>query len=628
MSLATRILTRSFDLLGAAVLLLLSAPVLVFVAILIKLDSSGPVFFAQERVGRRGRRFRMLKFRKMFDHVNGWSGPGLTTRYDPRVTRVGSWLERTKLDELPQLFNVLLGDMSLVGPRPETPRFTGEPYQALWERVLRVRPGLFGPNQITHRNESELFPDDCVDVDQYYVEHILPGKLEVDAAYAERKSLWYDLWILLRGVWASLAGTITRETIRTRRWQVAYLAASLVLGELTLTAAFFLRFNWRIPKHELEHLAYGLVLMAAARAVALYVFRIHRSIHAYFSLSDALRICGSVAIGTVLGISAQMLLNIRAVSRSVFVVDGVLLALAMIGMSYLTDRVLGAFSRQQKEELLLLPSYAAWSVVAGGAGVVSMLYALAFVWPGVFLGRWRALAAILAAAFLVRLLLFPFVVRRLDRTLDFVGTITRHMRRIAGHVVLVFVADITAAFFLNIRNFSRAAVMLNAAFYGVLLVGVLGLRCMWNRKHRQTADQSGAESASGERILVVGDGRETGLLLSAIHHAAAERHTVVGVVTPNPENRTRHVEGIDVVGTTHTLGALLDAREVSLAIVLHNTLGMSDLRHVLRTLRKAKVDIRFVPSIMQLIAAPGRKGARSSRARRVREPEPSGTDMQ
>ena len=161
---AKRSCKRVFDFVVAGMVSIVLAPVFVLIpALFIKLDSRGPVFFRQVRVGRDRRPFRMWKFRKMY-HDMPAQGPNLTRRGDPRLTRIGRVLERTKLDELPQFFNVLAGAMSLVGPRPELPAFVAH-YPEQWDRVLSVTPGIFGPCQIRFRNESELYPPDCPNVE-------------------------------------------------------------------------------------------------------------------------------------------------------------------------------------------------------------------------------------------------------------------------------------------------------------------------------------------------------------------------------------------------------------------------------------------------------------------------------
>lgn len=196
---------RVFDIVVATLGLLIAAPLFAVIALAIKRDSPGPVFFRQMRVGRKRRPFAMWKFRKM-PHDLREQGPMLTARDDGRLTRVGHWLERTKLDELPQLLNVLASEMSIVGPRPEVPKFVDAARPELWDEALSVKPGIFGPNQIRFRNEADLYPRDCEDVEAYYLRHILPQKLEVDAAYARRANVFRDGWLLIRGVVVTLLG--------------------------------------------------------------------------------------------------------------------------------------------------------------------------------------------------------------------------------------------------------------------------------------------------------------------------------------------------------------------------------------------------------------------------------------
>ena len=194
---------RVFDIVVATLGLVVAAPLFALIAIAIKRDSPGPVFFKQVRVGKKRRPFAMWKFRK-FPHQLPEQGPMLTARDDCRLTRVGYWLERTKLDELPQLLNVLASEMSVVGPRPEVPKFVDRAQPELWDQALSVKPGIFGANQIRYRNEADLYPKDCEDLEAYYLHHILPAKLEVDAEYAQRSNVLRDVWLLVRGVAATL----------------------------------------------------------------------------------------------------------------------------------------------------------------------------------------------------------------------------------------------------------------------------------------------------------------------------------------------------------------------------------------------------------------------------------------
>jgi lipopolysaccharide/colanic/teichoic acid biosynthesis glycosyltransferase len=192
---------RLFDLLAAAAGLLLLALPLAALAVWIRLDSPGPVFFRQERVGRGGRPFRIHKFRTMRHAAPGLA---LTVGDDARITRAGRWLRRTRLDELPQLIDVLAGDMSLVGPRPEVPRYADCVAPALRARWLAVRPGITDPASIDGLDESAALAR-AADPEREYLEVILPRKVQAAVAYAERATLWTDLAVIartLKALWA------------------------------------------------------------------------------------------------------------------------------------------------------------------------------------------------------------------------------------------------------------------------------------------------------------------------------------------------------------------------------------------------------------------------------------------
>jgi lipopolysaccharide/colanic/teichoic acid biosynthesis glycosyltransferase len=178
-------------LLGLAVLL----PLFALVSLLVKIADRGPVFFRQERVGYRGRRFRIWKFRTMVPDAPRL-GMSLTVGEDDRITRVGRLLRRLKLDELPQLFNVLAGEMSLVGPRPEVPRFVAL-YTSEQRQVLNLMPGMTDVASIEYRAENDILARSA-DPERAYVEEILPHKIHLSLEYAGRATAWTDLLLVLR----------------------------------------------------------------------------------------------------------------------------------------------------------------------------------------------------------------------------------------------------------------------------------------------------------------------------------------------------------------------------------------------------------------------------------------------
>jgi lipopolysaccharide/colanic/teichoic acid biosynthesis glycosyltransferase len=195
---------RLFDLVVAAIALLLLAPLLAALALWVRLDSPGPVFFRQQRVGRHGVPFRIHKFRSMVADAPARGLP-LTVGADPRITRAGAFLRRTRLDELPQLIDVLQGTMSLVGPRPEVPKYVAHYPADLRERVLAVRPGITDPSSLAYIDEAALLAA-AADPEREYIEVVLPAKLRAAAAYAERASLLTDLRVLLRTLGVLLTG--------------------------------------------------------------------------------------------------------------------------------------------------------------------------------------------------------------------------------------------------------------------------------------------------------------------------------------------------------------------------------------------------------------------------------------
>jgi lipopolysaccharide/colanic/teichoic acid biosynthesis glycosyltransferase len=187
---------RVFDLVVAFGGLLVFGLPMLAIALWVRLDSPGPVFFRQERVGRAGRCFRIHKFRTMVVDAPA-RGPAITVGADPRITRAGAWLRRSKLDELPQLLDVLAGDMSIVGPRPELPQYVALYPAALRAQVLSVRPGITDPVSLEFADEGERLAQ-AADPEREYREVVLPAKLKAAAAYAARATLWSDLAVMGR----------------------------------------------------------------------------------------------------------------------------------------------------------------------------------------------------------------------------------------------------------------------------------------------------------------------------------------------------------------------------------------------------------------------------------------------
>jgi lipopolysaccharide/colanic/teichoic acid biosynthesis glycosyltransferase len=198
---------RAFDVVVALSLSLALAPLMAMIALLVRIDSPGPVFFGCRRIGFGGRVFTMLKFRKMHDDA---SGAELTTHTDHRFTRAGRWLAKLKADELPQLWHVVRGDMSLVGPRPESPELARH-FEADFADIARIRPGIVGLSQLAFAEESRIL--DTGDPVGHYLEDILPQKLSLDRLYAEGWTFGLDARI----VFWTIAAVLLRRPVAVNR---------------------------------------------------------------------------------------------------------------------------------------------------------------------------------------------------------------------------------------------------------------------------------------------------------------------------------------------------------------------------------------------------------------------------
>jgi lipopolysaccharide/colanic/teichoic acid biosynthesis glycosyltransferase len=345
---------RALDVVAALSGLLLLAPLFLLIALAIKLDSRGPVFFRQERVGRHGRPFHIFKFRTMT--VDGGTGSSqLTVSGDARVTRVGAVLRRSKVDELAQLIDVLRGTMSLVGPRPEVPRYVAH-YPPQWrERLLSVRPGITDFASVRYRNEGDLLAL-ASDPEREYIEVILPTKLRYALHYVDRPSLSNDLRVLgltLRTVfvptlpspwrlfgmndsklWVWLDQTMSALRPRNR-------AVSMVVDGLTILACWHVTYLFRLgferwqpgrPWYD-DYVSIGVVVLYL---LFLALTGVPRGPWRFFGFEDFKRI--AMACGVAGTVSALIVLMAQwvGVARAVLLLHPLfcLLALSLTRMSY------------------------------------------------------------------------------------------------------------------------------------------------------------------------------------------------------------------------------------------------------------------------------------------------------
>ena len=192
-----KVVKRIFDLICSTLGLIVLSPVLIVIAIKIKLGSDGPVFFKQIRIGENNREFEILKFRTMVVDAEKL-GRQITVGNDSRITKIGGFLRKYKLDELPQLINVFKGDMSLVGPRPEVPRYV-KLYNEEQRKVLEVKPGITDLASIRYRDENELLGK-AENPDEFYINTIMPDKLALNLEYINKNNVFIDIYIILKTI--------------------------------------------------------------------------------------------------------------------------------------------------------------------------------------------------------------------------------------------------------------------------------------------------------------------------------------------------------------------------------------------------------------------------------------------
>jgi FlaA1/EpsC-like NDP-sugar epimerase/lipopolysaccharide/colanic/teichoic acid biosynthesis glycosyltransferase len=294
---------RGLDVLLGAVALVLLLPVMALVAVAVALDSSGPIIYGARRVGRSGREFTMWKFRSMARGADRM-GPAVTGNYDFRVTRVGAVLRRTKLDELPQLINAVAGQMSLVGPRPESPK-----YVAQWSdeerEVLRVRPGITGPTQVAYIDEEELLVGDP---DEVYERDLMHAKLAVDLDYVRNYSLRRDFGILWKTVAGIFAATERRSNRPRRRYTLGERLASARLTPMLIDAflaavAAALAVGLRIDRNNLlaAVATYWIFVPLAAivRPAGFLLSGAYLRVWRYPTVSDVALVVSSLTVGSL-----------------------------------------------------------------------------------------------------------------------------------------------------------------------------------------------------------------------------------------------------------------------------------------------------------------------------------------
>lgn len=283
------LIKRSFDIAAAIVLLIMALPAFFVIALFMKATSPGPLLFRQKRLGLNGRVFLMNKFRK-FPTAWGNKGPNVTLQNDSRMTKVGHFLERTKLDELPQLWNILIGEMSFVGPRPESLAFS-HLFKDGFEQVLNYKPGIFGPNQTEYRNESGMYPEG-IDPTLYYEKELFPAKAKNDLRYFKKSTFLGDIkWILHGTIVLVFSAIIWRKSMRTSLVLLCWDIGCVLIAWMFTHWFKYLFLNPAVIKPQVVDIFQFGLLAAPVLLVAVFgLTRVYRHPARFFSSTDAYRL--------------------------------------------------------------------------------------------------------------------------------------------------------------------------------------------------------------------------------------------------------------------------------------------------------------------------------------------------
>ncbi|MBD3265548.1 hypothetical protein GF373_02665, partial [bacterium] len=488
------------------------------------------------------------------------------------------------------------GNMALVGPRPELPRFT-QHYKEKWEKVLSIRPGVIGYSQIKVPHETDLYPVDCLDHEAYYLEHILPEKLDNEIEYLQKKSTWLDFTILFRVTFSLLTRTITPRWLLIRYWHFHMLASDTLLACLSLYGSYLLVNQGGLSQEMQLQLSGALWIGLWLRPLVFFLFTLHRyPFSSSLSVGYIMRIIKAAFFSSMALIIVLMLAHEeRDLVLSAHIVDLFLLPFILIvaRLFYIAlhDTLIeaGFFESLWRAGIHI--------VIAVGYGCIGLFsfWLAHFLRLQDFLVNRSAIhwEIILPVVFLVRagfsFLLWP------PRAYSWSDLVKHESVRIIQNAVLGTGFLLCAYLFFGIENFSRLALIYDFAIYAILALSITFVICISKIQDRRNQAQN--------RILIYGVGVETELFLTTLERMPNLNNRVIGIISDLEWKRFSSIAGINVLGTIYDLASIAELHRPNVLLTWERLMASTENEAEIKKIcAKYGVALSIAPNIHDLVS--------------------------
>ncbi len=539
---------RYLECLISIFILILISPLLLIIILAIVIDSPGWPFFFQRRVGKNGKLFWLIKFRKMPVSVPA-DGKGITTSNDIRLTRMGRFMERLKFDELPQFINIIKGDLALIGPRPELEKFV-KYYPEKWEKVLSIRPGVIGYSQGKIPHEADLYPADCMDHEQYYIENILPEKLDNEISYIEKKGPWFDLYVFFWVSYALITKTITPKWIIAHMLHFMVLISDTIVSCISLILGFFLVHPQFVYGAKQSNIHIALIVCVIVRPIMFMLFGLHKQhISSLITLQSFTTIIKASSYSCLAIIMVMMMFFDRDLVLRAHLIDIFLLPFLLIGIRityiFINDHFLAKDSFQSWmrafNHLLILLMYGLLGLLSFW---LSMIIRKGELYSNLFFNHFQfSIYVLIIRAFLSYFIWPPKA--QTWRTFIRVNLVQNLNMTLLGTGLIILTYQL-----FNFQLFSRSALLIDIILYSFIISLISLFWCLPQIKNNKTNPL--------KKVIFIGTNTSTEIFLNSLHRSHDHSLECIGIITEVEWNRFSAIAGTNVIGTIYDFESICE----------------------------------------------------------------------